>query len=63
MFSNESFRDQFARFLIEDGQGHRMAEYALIVFLAAMLVVGMLGLLGPAIGVVFNSILHGLSAR
>ena len=39
---------------IEQGQG--LVEYALIIFLVAIVVIAILLLLGPQIGNVFNSI-------
>jgi pilus assembly protein Flp/PilA len=39
---------------IEQGQG--LVEYALIIFLVAIVVIAILLLLGPQIGQVFNSI-------
>jgi pilus assembly protein Flp/PilA len=39
---------------VERGQG--LVEYALIIFLVAIVVIAILLLLGPQIGLVFNSI-------
>ncbi|MBN9392042.1 MAG: hypothetical protein J0I20_28655 [Chloroflexi bacterium] len=43
----------------EEGQG--LVEYALILFLVAVVVIAILILLGPQIGSVFSSITKGLS--
>ena len=42
----------------EEGQG--LVEYALIIFLVAIVVIAILILLGPQIGSVFSSIYNGL---
>jgi pilus assembly protein Flp/PilA len=43
----------------EEGQG--LVEYALILFLVAVVVIAILILLGPQIGSVFSSVTKGLS--
>ena len=43
----------------EEGQG--LVEYALILFLVAVVVIGILILLGPRIGSIFSSVTKGLS--
>jgi pilus assembly protein Flp/PilA len=43
----------------EEGQG--LVEYALIIFLVAIVVIAILLLLGPQIGSVFSSIYSALS--
>ncbi len=43
----------------DDGQG--LVEYALILFLVAVVVIAILILLGPQIGSVFSEITKGLS--
>jgi len=45
----------------EEGQG--LVEYALILFLVAIVVIAILILLGPQIGSVFSGITHGLSTH
>ncbi len=42
--------------LVKDEEGQGLAEYALILVLIAVAVVGMLGLLGDEIGSVFENI-------
>ncbi len=42
----------------EDGQG--LVEYALILVLVAVVVIGILALLGPAIGNVFSTIVSAI---
>jgi pilus assembly protein Flp/PilA len=42
----------------EEGQG--LVEYALILFLVAIVVIGILMLLGPQIGSVFSSVVGAL---
>jgi pilus assembly protein Flp/PilA len=42
----------------EEGQG--LVEYALIIFLVAIVVIAILILLGPQIGSVFSSIFKGI---
>jgi len=44
---------------VEDGQG--LVEYALILFLVAIVVIGILVLLGPQIGSVFSAVSNGIS--
>jgi pilus assembly protein Flp/PilA len=43
----------------EEGQG--LVEYALILFLVAVVVIAILVLLGPQIGSVFSAVTKGLS--
>jgi pilus assembly protein Flp/PilA len=43
----------------EEGQG--LVEYALILFLVAVVVIGILILLGPRIGSIFSAVTKGLS--
>ncbi len=43
----------------EKGQG--LVEYALIIFLVAVLVIGILVIMGPQIGSVFSAITKGLA--
>ncbi len=42
----------------EEGQG--LVEYALILFLVAIVVIGILALLGPQIGQIFSSVVSAL---
>jgi len=50
--ANEPERGQVGR----DEQGQGLVEYALIIFLVAIVVIAILLLLGPQIGAVFSSI-------
>ncbi len=43
----------------EEGQG--LVEYALILFLVAVVVVGILIVLGPRVGSIFSAVTKGLS--
>ena len=43
----------------EEGQG--LVEYALILFLVAVVVIAILALLGPQVGSVFSSVKKGIS--
>ena len=45
----------------ESGQG--LVEYALILFLVAIVVVAVLVLLGPQIGSIFTSVVRALGGR
>ncbi|MGI5876001.1 MAG: Flp family type IVb pilin [Dethiobacteria bacterium] len=47
--------------LIKDEEGQGLAEYALILVLIAVVVIGVLGLLGGEIESVFNQIKDGLT--
>lgn len=45
----------------EEEKGQGLVEYALILFLVAVVVIAILILLGPQIGSVFSSVTAGLS--
>jgi pilus assembly protein Flp/PilA len=45
----------------EEDEGQGLVEYALILFLVAVVVIAILILLGPQIGSVFSEITKGLS--
>ena len=53
------FKKLFKKNNEEEGQG--LVEYALILFLVAIVVIAILILLGPQIGSVFSGITKGLS--
>ncbi len=48
-------------FLPEGEEGQGLVEYALILFLVAVVVIAILIILGPQIGSVFSAINNGLS--
>ncbi len=45
----------------EEKEGQGLVEYALILFLVAIVVIAILILLGPQIGAVFSSVKSGIS--
>ncbi|MER3398970.1 MAG: pilus assembly protein [Chloroflexota bacterium] len=45
---------------MRDNSGQGLVEYALILFLVAIVVVAVLVLLGPQIGTVFSSVVRAL---
>ncbi len=53
------FKKLFKQTDQEEGQG--LVEYALILFLVAVVVIAILVLLGPQIGSVFSSVNKGIS--
>ncbi len=55
------FKKIFAQQNEEGEEGQGLVEYALILFLVAVVVIGILIVLGPKVGSVFSSITKGLS--
>ena len=45
----------------KENKGQGLVEYALILFLVAVVVIGILILLGPRIGSIFSAVTKGLS--
>jgi pilus assembly protein Flp/PilA len=56
-----NFKKFFRELSDDDEQGQGLVEYALILFLVAVVVIAILILLGPQIGSVFSAITAGLS--
>ena len=50
----------FRRFFTKDEEGQGLVEYALILFLVAIVVIAILVLLGPQIGSIFSSVFDAL---
>lgn len=46
---------------LEEEEGQGLVEYALILFLVAIVVIGILIVLGPRVGSIFSAVTKGLS--
>ncbi len=46
---------------LEEEEGQGLVEYALILFLVAIVVIGILIVLGPKVGSIFSAVTKGLS--
>lgn len=55
------FKKLFAQEQEESEEGQGLVEYALILFLVAVVVIGILIVLGPRIGGIFSAVTKGLS--
>ena len=55
------FKKLFAQEAEKEEEGQGLVEYALILFLVAVVVIGILILLGPRIGSIFSAVTKGLS--
>lgn len=55
------FQQLFKRQAEQEEEGQGLVEYALILFLVAVVVIAILVLLGPQIGSVFSAVKNGIS--
>jgi pilus assembly protein Flp/PilA len=55
------FKKLFAQEMDKEEEGQGLVEYALILFLVAVVVIGILIVLGPRIGSIFSAVTKGLS--